>query len=76
MTAPYQEDVDAVRELLDAMANFSGNDQRARYLLSSNWMRDRMATAYRLGAEAFTDGLLPGIRDRDGGERSATASPE
>jgi hypothetical protein len=42
-TEPNQADVDALRGLLDLMANFESNDQRARYLLSSNWMRDRDA---------------------------------
>jgi hypothetical protein len=36
---PNQADVDQLRGLLDLMANFPDNDQRARYLLSSNWMR-------------------------------------
>jgi len=40
ITSPAQEDVDALRELLDLMVNFPSNDQRARYLLSSNWLRD------------------------------------
>jgi hypothetical protein len=38
---PDQADVDALRELLDLMVNFPSNDQRARYLLGCNWMRDR-----------------------------------
>lgn len=38
---PDQADVDALRGLLDLMVNFRDNDQRARYLLSSNWLRDR-----------------------------------
>lgn len=42
---PDQADVDTLRELLDLMANFSDNDQRARFLLSSNWMRDRRSGA-------------------------------
>ncbi|WP_158305621.1 MULTISPECIES: hypothetical protein [unclassified Nocardioides] len=50
-TGPNQTDVDALRELLDLMADFRDNDQRARYLLSSNWLRDRGAIASaRLGA--------------------------
>jgi hypothetical protein len=40
---PDQADVDALRELLDLMESFSDNDQRARYLLSSDWMRERLA---------------------------------
>lgn len=39
--APAQDDVDALRGLLDLMSSFSSNDQRARYLLSSDWMRGR-----------------------------------
>lgn len=45
---PAQSDVDALRELLDLLGNFSDNDQRARYVLSSNWLRDNGA---RLAAE-------------------------
>lgn len=36
---PDQHDVDHLRELLDLMTRFPDNDQRARYLLTSNWMR-------------------------------------
>ena len=43
--SPDQSDVDALRDLLDLMSDFSDNDQRARYLLSCNWMRDRGAAA-------------------------------
>ncbi|WP_431840686.1 DUF7324 family protein [Gordonia hongkongensis] len=35
-----QEWVDELRDLLDLMENFSNNDQRARFLLSSNFLRD------------------------------------
>lgn len=45
MNGPDQCDVDALRDLLDLMRDFSDNDQRARYLLSSNWLRDRGAAA-------------------------------
>jgi len=40
-TVPEQSDVDALRDLLDLMEKFESNDERARYLLSSEWMRDR-----------------------------------
>lgn len=40
---PEQGDVDTLRGLLDLMADFPDNDQRARYLLTSNWMRDKLA---------------------------------
>lgn len=42
---PDEDDVDAVRGLLDLMEHFADNDQRARYLLSSNWLRDCVAAA-------------------------------
>jgi len=45
ISGPAQDDVDALRELLDLMVNFPSNDQRARYLLSSNWMRDYKGAA-------------------------------
>lgn len=40
---PCLADVEALTELLDLMATFDSNEQRARYLLSSSWMRDRGA---------------------------------
>lgn len=40
---PDQADVDELRHLLDLLEDFSDNDQRARYLLTCNWMRDRGA---------------------------------
>lgn len=45
---PDLGDVVAVRDLLDLMDGFTDNDQRARFLLSSNWMRDRGAAAAAL----------------------------
>lgn len=42
---PDQRDVDAVRQLLDDMDALADNDQRARYLLSSDWMRERGSAA-------------------------------
>lgn len=48
---PEASDVAALTALLDMMANFPSNEQRARYLLSSNWMRDRgAAAAARVGS--------------------------
>ncbi|ALY07682.1 hypothetical protein SEA_MCKLOVIN_44 [Gordonia phage Mcklovin] len=35
-----QEWVDELRDLLDLLGDFSSNDQRARYLLASNFLRD------------------------------------
>lgn len=46
---PDPADVDALRGLLDLLDSFDGNDQCARYILSSDWMRDRgVAAAVRL----------------------------
>jgi hypothetical protein len=42
---PDPSDVAALTDLFDLMASFPSNEQRARYLLSSNWMRDRGAAA-------------------------------
>lgn len=52
MTAkvPRQEHVDGLRELLDLIESFPSNDQKARFLLSSNWMRDH-------GAEVASDAV-------------------
>lgn len=59
-TLPAQADVDALRGLLDLMANFSSNDQRARYLLTCNWMRDRQQRG-----DAWKQVAL-GVRDQYG----------
>lgn len=55
---PYPEDVDQLRKLLEMFDNVDevlkqrpDNDQRARYILSSNWLRDRGAIA----AQRITD---------------------
>ena len=37
---PRQEHVDGLRELLELTEGFSSADQRARYILTSNWFRD------------------------------------
>jgi len=42
---PYAVDVAELTYLLDLMHDFDSNEQRARYLLSSNWLRDRGAIA-------------------------------
>jgi hypothetical protein len=65
--APYPEDVAAVRGLLDLMADFSSNDQRARFLLSSNWLRDRGAIAAERVRQAEQQAILP--TGSDGGAR-------
>ena len=44
-TAPRQADVDGLRELLDLVEDFPSNDQRARYILTSNWFRDHGESA-------------------------------
>lgn len=58
---PDPADVDTLRGLLDLMADFPNNDQRARYLLTSNWMRDRLerlagteAASAQVAAKALT----------------------
>ena len=52
ISGPAAADVEALTALLDLMANFPSNEQRARYLLSSNWLRDRgTAAAQRLQAQ-------------------------
>jgi hypothetical protein len=51
---PRQCDVDGLRELLDLVESFSSNDQRARYILTSNWFRDHGAEA---GAWAHATGV-------------------
>ena len=45
---PHPTDVAALTELLDLMVDFPSNEQRARYLLTCNWMRDRGAAAAEL----------------------------
>jgi len=47
ITLPDPADVAALTYLLDLMANFPSNEQRARYLLSCNWMRDHDAAIAR-----------------------------
>jgi len=42
---PDSDDVRALTALLDLMAEFPSNEQRARYLLSSNSLRDCGAAA-------------------------------
>lgn len=59
--APYQPDVDGLRELLDLLDGFSSNDQRARYILTSNWFRDHGAEA---GAWAYANGVWLDDRER------------
>ncbi|HET9871415.1 MAG TPA: hypothetical protein VFP89_02300 [Propionibacteriaceae bacterium] len=48
---PDPDDVAALRSILDLTVNFADNDQRARYILSSNWLRDRGAAAGRHHSE-------------------------
>jgi len=47
---PHPADVLDLMDLLDRMRNFPSNEQRARALLTSNWMREREAAAERRGA--------------------------
>jgi hypothetical protein len=50
MSAPQEQHVADLTALLDLMENFTSNEQRARYLLSSNWMREHGAAAATWGA--------------------------
>jgi hypothetical protein len=89
LTAPEPADVDALRHLLDLMADFSDNDQRARYLLSSNWMRDRgeVASRHARGARIDPDAIARGaelarafnaagaLKMSEGGERNGETRP-
>lgn len=58
-----QDDIRALRELLDLMENFTDNDQRARYLLSSNWMRERGAAAAARAQAELERRYAPNDRD-------------
>ncbi|WHU45167.1 hypothetical protein QNM97_14010 [Gordonia sp. L191] len=60
---PKQEHVDGLRYLLDLISNFSSNDQRARYLLSSNWMRENGAEAADLNAASLAELLRGAFTD-------------
>jgi hypothetical protein len=51
---PDQADVDGLRELLDLVDGFNSNDQKARYILTSNWFRDHGAAA---GLRAYAAGV-------------------
>lgn len=44
-TGPDPRDVQQLTALLDLISDFPSNEQRARYLLTCNWMRDRGALA-------------------------------
>lgn len=62
MTTSNQADVDALRHLLDISANFDSNDQIARFILTSNWLRDRAigvpqpsTNTYRYGSREWRD---------------------
>jgi hypothetical protein len=58
-------DVDQLRELLDTMAKFSSNDQRARFLLTSNWIRERGAAAQANAAAMHADIVAAWCEDSD-----------
>lgn len=58
---PRQADVDGLRELLDLTEGFSSNDQRARYVLTSNWFRDHGTDA---GVWAYATGVWLDDRER------------
>lgn len=47
---PADRDVADLTHLLDLMETFASNEQRARYLLSSDWLRERGAAAAQRNA--------------------------
>ena len=53
--SPHQSDIDNLVLVLDATKNFESNDQRARYILTSNWMRDRGRDAQKRAEEIYRD---------------------
>jgi hypothetical protein len=46
---PDPRDVEEVTTLFDLMQDFPSNEERARFLLSSNWMRQRAGQLIALG---------------------------
>jgi hypothetical protein len=48
---PDAGDVAELTRLLGLMRDFPSDEQRARYLLTSNWLRERGAEAARINAE-------------------------
>lgn len=55
--SPEPGDVATLTELLDLLTDFPSNEQRARFLLTCNWMRDRGAAA-AANAQAGLDRVL------------------
>jgi hypothetical protein len=49
---PDPQDVEQLTDLLDLMADFPSNEQRARYLLTCNWMRGRNAAGRHVNSKA------------------------
>ncbi len=54
-THPDPIDVAALTDLLDMLEHAPSNEQRARYLLSCNWMIERGATASANAAHALAE---------------------
>jgi hypothetical protein len=52
---PDPADVAELTRLLGLMREFPSDEQRARYLLTSNWLRERGAAAARINAEQLAD---------------------
>jgi hypothetical protein len=48
---PDPDDVAELTRLLGLMRDFPSDEQRARFLLTSNWLRERGAEAARINAE-------------------------
>jgi hypothetical protein len=65
MSGPDLDDVVELTRLLDLMRDFPSNEQRARYLLTSNWLRERGAEAARINAEQLK--IIGNIRGNGSG---------
>jgi hypothetical protein len=63
---PDPRDVEQVTALLALMRDFPSDEQRARYLLTSNWLRERGAAAAALSAAQLEALRRPIVRDDRG----------
>ncbi len=52
-TAPEPADIAELTEILDRMVNFSNNEQRARYILCSDWLMERGAIIAEQSTQAL-----------------------
>jgi hypothetical protein len=63
---PDPRDVEQVTALLGLMRDFPSDEQRARFLLTSNWLRERGAAAAALNAAQLDALRRPAVRDDRG----------